>query len=163
MECTEHNLVTSQRSMAVLPGAPLSGKAAPPQKKTLLPPQSPRGFSALARLYYLAHPTKTAMLPRLFDHPRSDVLSFVIWSRVFWLSLTWSLRKAHWHSDGAKAFWPSVVVVRTPLPLVITIASKHNNNCLDNIELVCKTWGVGISSGSNHRGGSRIFLRIYIV
>ena len=27
--------------------------------------QSPRGFSALARLYYLAHPTKTAMLRRL--------------------------------------------------------------------------------------------------
>ena len=30
---------------------------------SLLPPQSPRGFSALARLYYLA--TKTAMLRRL--------------------------------------------------------------------------------------------------
>ena len=31
----------------------------------LLPPQSPRGFSALARLYYLARPAKTAMLRRL--------------------------------------------------------------------------------------------------
>ena len=31
----------------------------------LLPPQSPRGFSALARLHYLARPTKTAMLRRL--------------------------------------------------------------------------------------------------
>ena len=31
----------------------------------LLPPQSPRGFSVLARLYYLARPTKTAMLRRL--------------------------------------------------------------------------------------------------
>ena len=31
----------------------------------LLPPQSPRGFSALARLNYLARPTKTAMLRRL--------------------------------------------------------------------------------------------------
>ena len=31
----------------------------------LLPPQSPRGFSALARLYYLARPTKTAMLHSL--------------------------------------------------------------------------------------------------
>ena len=31
----------------------------------LLQPQSPRGFSALARLYYLARPTKTAMLRRL--------------------------------------------------------------------------------------------------
>ena len=29
-------------------------------------PQSPRGFSALARLYYLARPTKTAMLRRLW-------------------------------------------------------------------------------------------------
>ena len=32
----------------------------------LIPPQSPRGFSALARLYYLA--TKTAMLRRLILH-----------------------------------------------------------------------------------------------
>ena len=31
----------------------------------LLPPQSPDGFSALALLYYLARPTKTAMLRRL--------------------------------------------------------------------------------------------------
>ena len=37
---------------------------AKPREK-LLPPQSPRGFSALARLYYLALPTKTAMLRRL--------------------------------------------------------------------------------------------------
>ena len=35
------------------------------REKKLLPPQSPRGFSALARLYYLARPTKTAMLRRL--------------------------------------------------------------------------------------------------
>ena len=33
----------------------------------LLPPQSPRGLSALARLYYLACPTKTAMLRRLLE------------------------------------------------------------------------------------------------
>ena len=33
----------------------------------LLPPQSPRDFSALARLYYLARPTKTAMLRRLIS------------------------------------------------------------------------------------------------
>ena len=33
----------------------------------LLPLQSPRGFSALARLYYLVRPTKTAMLRRLAD------------------------------------------------------------------------------------------------
>ena len=31
----------------------------------LLPPQSPRGLSALARLYYFARPTKTALLRRL--------------------------------------------------------------------------------------------------
>ena len=41
-------------------------RAAKPREKEevfqLLPPQSPRGFSALARLYYLA--TKTAMLRR---------------------------------------------------------------------------------------------------
>ena len=36
------------------------------RKIKLLPPQSPRGFSALARLYYLARPTKTAMLRRLY-------------------------------------------------------------------------------------------------
>ena len=41
----------SLRSMAVL-----SSRA---------PPQSPRGFSALVRLYYLARPAKTAMLRRL--------------------------------------------------------------------------------------------------
>ena len=35
------------------------------KKNQLLPPQSPRGFSALARLYYLA--TKTAMLRRLLS------------------------------------------------------------------------------------------------
>ena len=34
----------------------------------LLPPQSPRGFSALARLYYLARSTKTAMLRRLVNN-----------------------------------------------------------------------------------------------
>ena len=31
----------------------------------LLPPQSPRGLSALARLYYFVRPTKTAVLRRL--------------------------------------------------------------------------------------------------
>ena len=35
------------------------------EKNKLLPPQSSPGFSALARLYYLARPTKTAMLRRL--------------------------------------------------------------------------------------------------
>ena len=65
--------------MAVLSGALLSGEAIKSRAKpsrtsgeasreikiSLLPPQSPRGFSALARLFYFAHPTKTAMLLRL--------------------------------------------------------------------------------------------------
>ena len=45
-----------------------SGEAVRKIKTKLLPPQSPRGFSALARLYYLARPTKTAMLPRLYQN-----------------------------------------------------------------------------------------------
>ena len=40
-----------------------SGEAA--RKIKLLQPQTPRGFSALALLYYLARPTITAMLRRL--------------------------------------------------------------------------------------------------
>ena len=40
----------------------------------LLPPQSPRGFSALARLYYLARPAKTAMLRRLCVWIPADVV-----------------------------------------------------------------------------------------
>ena len=42
--------------------AVLSSRA---QERRAAKPQSPRGFSALARLYYLARPTKTAMLRRL--------------------------------------------------------------------------------------------------
>ena len=42
----------------------------------VLPPQSPRGFSALARLYYLARPTKTAMLRRLGSHKK------ICWTEV---------------------------------------------------------------------------------
>ena len=60
-----HGQHSSLRSMAVLSSARrarTSGEAA----RKLLPPKSPRGFSALARLYYLARPTKTAMLRRLF-------------------------------------------------------------------------------------------------
>ena len=33
-----------------------------------------------------------------FDHARLDPLSLVIWSCVFWLSLTWNLRQAEWWS-----------------------------------------------------------------
>ena len=31
-----------------------------------------------------------------FDHVCLDLLSHVIWSRVFWISDTWNLRKAQW-------------------------------------------------------------------
>ena len=61
----------------------------------LLPPQSPRGFSALARLYYLA--TKTAMLRRLgknqrfegvlsrncFEKRRGSALNTFVFSELF--------------------------------------------------------------------------------
>ena len=60
----------SLSSMAVLSRARLSGEAAKTRAKRTrtsgeLPPQSPRVFSALARLYYLARPNKTAMQRRL--------------------------------------------------------------------------------------------------
>ena len=63
-----------------------------------------------------------------FDHVRLDLLSLVIWSRVFWPYVPWNSRKA---SAGAKAFWPSVVVACTLQPLVIT----SNKN-----KVVCLTW-----------------------
>ena len=66
-------LSSSLRSMAVLSSRAHERRsreirareraAKPREKEQLLPPQSPRGFSALACLYYLA--TKTAMLRRL--------------------------------------------------------------------------------------------------
>ena len=40
-------------------------RSARERAEKLLPPHSLRGFSTLARLYYLARPTKTAMLRRL--------------------------------------------------------------------------------------------------
>ena len=50
----------SLRSMAVL-----SSRAQERRSHEKFALQSPRGFSALARLYYLVRPTKTAMLRRL--------------------------------------------------------------------------------------------------
>ena len=62
----------SLRSMAVLSSRAqerrsreIRARSARERAEKLLPPQSLRGFSALARLYYLARPTKTAMLRRL--------------------------------------------------------------------------------------------------
>ena len=52
----------SPRSMAVLSSRAHWRRS---REKNLLQPQSPRGFSALARLYYLARTTTTAMLRRL--------------------------------------------------------------------------------------------------
>ena len=51
--------------MAVLSNRAQERRSREKNKIKLLPPQSPRGFSVLARLYYLARPTKTAMLRRL--------------------------------------------------------------------------------------------------
>ena len=39
-----------------------------------------------------------------FDHARLDLLSLVIWSRVFWLSVTWNLRKAQRWSKSVLTF-----------------------------------------------------------
>ena len=54
----------SLHSMAVLSSRAHERRSREKNKNQLLPPQSPRVFSALARLYYLA--TKTAMLRRLY-------------------------------------------------------------------------------------------------
>ena len=47
----------------------------------LLPPQSPAAFSALAHLYYLARPTKTAILRRLIligHHPTKTTIDWIV-------------------------------------------------------------------------------------
>ena len=43
----------------------IRARSARERAEKMLPPQSLRGFSTVARLYYLARPTKTAMLRRL--------------------------------------------------------------------------------------------------
>ena len=69
----------------------------------LLPPQSPRGLSALARLYYLARPTKTAMLRRLL-RSLSPALSNL------WLLLVCTRLACMFcfHNRGPRAIWPFV-------------------------------------------------------
>ena len=39
-----------------------------------------------------------------FDHKGLDLLSLVIWSRLFWLSVMWSLHKAQWWSKSILTF-----------------------------------------------------------
>ena len=39
-----------------------------------------------------------------FDHVCLDLLSPVIWSRVFWISDTWNLRKAQWCRESVALF-----------------------------------------------------------
>ena len=56
-----------------------SGEAARKIKTKLLPLQSPRGFSALARLYHLVRPTKTAMLRRLLIILLCVHVDFICW------------------------------------------------------------------------------------
>ena len=51
-------------------------------KFKLLPPQSSRGFSVLARLYYLARPTKTAMLRRLTKDWIKNPASYFVWGFI---------------------------------------------------------------------------------
>ena len=63
--CCLVNDTPSLRSMAVLSSRAQEWCSREKNNFKLLPPQSPRGFFALARLYYLARPTKTAMLRRL--------------------------------------------------------------------------------------------------
>ena len=46
-----------------------------------------------------------------FDHARFDLLPLVIWSRVFWPSVTWNLRKAQ---GWSKAFGPSILSPALP-------------------------------------------------
>ena len=58
--CQEHDWAAKPQKRA----QSARERAAKPREKLLLP-QSPRGFSALPRLYYLARPTITAMLRRL--------------------------------------------------------------------------------------------------
>ena len=58
------NPLLSHRSISLRSMAVLSSRAQERRSREIRP-QSPRGFSALARLYYLARPTKTAMLRRL--------------------------------------------------------------------------------------------------
>ena len=60
------SLKPSLRSMAVL-SSQAQERQSHEKNKKLLPAQSPRDFSALARLYYLACPTKTGMLRRLTE------------------------------------------------------------------------------------------------
>ena len=47
-----------------------------------------------------------------FDHVGLDLLSLIIWSRVFLLSI--ASKTYAKHSNGAKVFWPSFAVARTP-------------------------------------------------
>ena len=54
----------------------------------------------------------TGMHRMQFDHVHFDLLSLVIWSCLFWLSVKWNLLKLK-NSNGAKVFWPSVFGLRT--------------------------------------------------
>ena len=69
----------------------------------LLPPQSPAGFSALAHLYYLARPTKTAILRRLIligHHPTKTTIDWIVvkpvWLSGFFLYFRDSLKEKIW-------------------------------------------------------------------
>ena len=59
----------------------------------LLPPQSPRGLSALTCLYYLARPTKTAMLRRLMVWCLSSL--YVLRHQSIWKKFQWQHGTRH--------------------------------------------------------------------
>ena len=76
-------MTVSMRSMAVL-----SSRAHERRSREIraLPPQPPRGFSGLAHLYYLARPTKTAMLRTLHDCMSRPIWSWKIYHCMYVVS-----------------------------------------------------------------------------
>ena len=74
------------------------------------------------------------------------VLEIVICSSVFWLSVTWNVRKARWWSK-IKAFWPLIVVARTPSPLVITSLVIYSLFWQTDLHLHCREWDDLLDNG----------------
>lgn len=86
-------------SMAVS-GAPLSSQAARKIIK-LLPPQSHCSFSALARLYYLGRPTKTAMLRRLKLPNNAQLTERCVLHKALLQVIWWATsNNIHWPLHG---------------------------------------------------------------
>ena len=69
-----------------------------------------RMYVASIRLHFHEESWMSGMHRTQFDHVRLGLLSLVIWSLLFDYFSRETYTK---HSDGAKAFWPSIVVART--------------------------------------------------